>query len=261
VSGARDLLRDAWRMIVADWPATLRLVLVPWLIMTGFEFGFQAMYFGYFAGELRVDFDAPVQPGNGPLYGFLASLCVSTLCWVWIAVGWHRYMLGEEVARSWLPRWQTRRILRYFGKALWTWLPLAPVIFVFFIVAAVFFDDTVLGTYPEAALDPERLLSVGFFILLLNISFLRIGLVLPAAAMDHRMTLRSSWRLTRGQSGIWGVALALSLFYVLLSIPVLAFAANNLLYAIFYAVSEIVSLLGLGVLTTLYARLVKGPDV
>jgi len=248
-------------MIVADWPATLRLVLVPWLIMIGFEFGFHATYFGYFAGELRIDFDAPPPSGNGPFYGFLASLCVSILCWVWIAVGWHRYMLGEEVARSWLPCWQTRRSLRYFGKALWTWLPLAPVMFVFFIVAAVFFDDTVLGTYPEAALDPGRLLSVGFFILLLNVILLRIGLVLPAAAMDQKMTLRASWGLTRGQHGIWSVALALSLAYVFFSVPVLGFAENNLLYAVFYTVSEIVTLMGLGVLTALYARLVKGIDL
>ncbi|SHF18734.1 hypothetical protein SAMN05444273_104229 [Litoreibacter ascidiaceicola] len=262
MSASRAILTHAWQMIIAKPSVTLRLVLVPWAISTIALLGLNYAEYGYLAGDIFYDPDAPLPEDNINFLWYFASFIISILGWIWLAVGWHRYVLEGEEPSGWLPRLDGGRIARYLGKAILTGLPVVPILIVALIVAVGSGGDEFLGANPENAFTRSRLLF-GFIVgALVSYVTFRFGPILPAAAMDQPMKLGDAWRLTAPLAGVLvNLAIITSLLYLPFSSIADAFAQNNLHYLVFTAASDVVSLLTLSIFTVLYGHLVQGREV
>lgn len=268
MSDTRAVLTHAWKMVTANRSTTLRLVLVPWVTMFVTTYGVNYIEFGYFFGD--VFYDPELYDSNGPLpqqdggFGLWHLLfgILSILSWIWLAVGWHRYVLEGESPSGWIPPWAPSRNWRYLVKGFFATLPLIPMFAIFVILAIGIGIDEVLIGGPEYAFSRPRLL-LGFIIssIIIYVTF-RFGPILPAAAMDKSMKLRDAWKLTAPLGGVLvNLAVIAALLYVPFNALSSLYATNNFLFLVFTAASDAVSLLTLSILTVLYGHLVEGRNI
>lgn len=133
------------------------------------------------------------QAAGASALGALLILAVAAIAYCWAAVGWHRYVLLEEMGNGIVPAWRWDRIKSYFGR---TFLVALTVI-----LAAI--GGGIVVTLVVAITQSPALAIVMGIGLVFGISWIatRIGLVLPAAAIGERMTLSESWAATRPVSG------------------------------------------------------------
>jgi hypothetical protein len=159
-----------------------------------------ALFLAPFVGFLLLGFGAvmsggmpdPQAAGAGAL-GALALLAFAAIAYCWAAVGWHRYVLMEEMGSGIVPTWRWDRIRAYFGR---TFLVALTVILA--VIGGGLVVALVVGITQSGAL--ALVMGIG---LVFGASWVatRIGLVLPAAAIGARMTLSESWAATRPVSG------------------------------------------------------------
>lgn len=174
---------------------------------------------------------------------------LQALILAWLAVAWHRFVLLEEAPVGLLPRLHGPETLTY---AMWTFLAQ---------VALALFAMTGGRALAEAAaalpwpggLALALAIAVGF-----AWTGLRLGLVLPAAALGRRLDLAEAWRLSAPAAGrLWGVAAAVMAAGMLGPWLALAWAPPLLHAALGLAVAWAGLMLGLCLLTTLYGHLVE----
>ena len=207
-------------------------------------------------------------PGGGSILGGLLLVVVAVVAYCWAAVGWHRYVLLEEMGNGLLPVWRADRILSYFGRAF---------IVVVVVILAVMGGGLAVGLV--AAITQSVAVAVVLGIgLVFGASWVatRIGLVLPAAALGERMTIGESWTVTR--------PVASQIFLPLIVIALVVGVIQQLILVIFgqtvqvdmfgtmqeqvvlslpgQVVSGLVAwvqiLVNLALMTTLYGNLVEG---
>jgi hypothetical protein len=207
-------------------------------------------------------------PSGGSLLGLLLVVVLSVVCYCWGAVAWHRYVLMEEIGGGALPAWRGDRIAAYFWRAVAVMLV---------VILAAFGATVVIGIAVGITQSGGVALLLGIG-LVFGISWLatRIGLVLPAAAVGERMTVRESWAATRPVSS-----------QILLPLIVIALVAGLVQQAILLVFGQTVSfetfgmmqeqrvltlpgqivngvvtwlqlLVNLALMTTLYGNLVEG---
>lgn len=239
------LIAHSWRMISSDPVATLRVVLVPWLVMTLATFA---------VGDVTIDV-GDAEAATAPLAGStLLVLILVVACWLWMAIAWHRYALTGEQPRGWVPAFNASRALSYLGRALLVSLPVIPVILVAALVFAPFFSDDTGSDGFGGGLVFSMFLSAVFA----YISF-RFGPYLPAVAMGRPVAFGQAWRSTTPQNAaILQAALITAL--CLLPFELLAMAGNGGVLVVAFTTigSDLVGLLSLSVLTTLYGVLIEG---
>jgi len=197
-------------------------------------------------------------PGALVLIASLVFIAVILIGVTAIAVCWHRYVLLEEtpdqpyLLRPGLP----------IGKYLWNSLRLG---FVLILIAVL--PLFVFFSVQQSVSGPANYiisLAVGVFSTWL---FLRIGLILPAVAVDEQMSIRDSFRLTGPLSGQL-VTTALLLVF-LQSVPGILEAAGKAVgvdlavplvpvHVLFFWTNLFV---GVGVLTVLYGHLCEGRSI
>jgi len=190
------------------------------------------------------------QPQNLGLVFVLFLINIVTSAWA--AVGWHRYVLREEYGSGVVPQWRGGNVRSYIGRLIV--LSLA-VIAVLFGVGLVFIVLTMALQSPAVVWIFMLGATVGGSWLIV-----RLGLVLPAAAVGERLTLRESWNETRAVSTD-----------ILVPVVVLAIAisiASGAVNAIFGAsviglvalalVYWLQILLNLSLMTTVYGMQVEG---
>lgn len=197
-------------------------------------------------------------PGGLVLIASLLFIGCTLLGVTAIAVCWHRYVLLEEtpdkphLLRPDLP----------IGRYLWNSLRLGFVLILIAVLPLfVFFSVQQSVSGP---LNYIISLAVGVFSTWL---FLRIGLILPAIAVDQHMSIRESFRLTGPLSG---QLVTTAVFLVLLqSAPGILEAAGKAVgvdlaiplvpvHVLFFWTNLFV---GVGVLTVLYGHLCEGRPI
>jgi hypothetical protein len=256
-----QLLRHVVQQVFGNLKEAARLTLV--LFLAPF-IGFVILGFGVMTGGTMKE---PAAAGGSLLAG-LVLLIITIVAYCWAAVGWHRYVLLEEMGNGLLPRWRWDRISSYFGRVFVVGIV---------VVLAVMGGGLVIALVVGLTQSPAIALVLGIG-LVLGASWVatRIGLVLPAAAIGEKMTLSESWAATRPVSsqillplivialavGITGQIIALvfgetvtveafgtTQEQVTLSIP------GQILNGF---VSWIQILLNLALMTTLYGNLIEG---
>lgn len=173
----------------------------------------------------------------------LLVLLVSVITSLWIAVGWHRYVLLVEQSGL-LPPFRAELMVRYFGKSLLVGL-------IVLVIASV------IGVVAGMLLPPLAPMVTMLGALMIGN---RLSVILPGSAVEKPTSLPEGWAATMGDSGTF-LALSiimLALFtliqlpalYIFNSIPLLAFVWNLGTGWLFLMIS-------ISILTTLYGHYIE----
>jgi hypothetical protein len=112
---------------------------------------------------------------------FIATLAISTVIAIWVAVTWHRYVLLEESPQGWIPRWNKKDSLAYFLKSL--------KLMLLFLLSFTLLSMVISVAEPliQLYLNPFLgFLAPLIFTTLLFCAFLRICLAFPAVAIGKK---------------------------------------------------------------------------
>ncbi|QXT39937.1 hypothetical protein [Gymnodinialimonas ceratoperidinii] len=187
-----QLLRHVFAQVFGNLPQAARITLVllaaPMVVVFVTNPGLldgTAFHFNPDTGT--TDFSS-LQP-----LGALLTVIVGLISWLWAAVAWHRYVLLEEYPNGLLPRWRGSNIANYFGNAL---------LILLVMIAVALLGGIVVGIFVAVLQSPAIIVALGIG-LIIGVSWMatRVGLVLPAAAIGERLTLRESWAATAPVSG------------------------------------------------------------
>jgi hypothetical protein len=169
----------------------------------------------------------------------------------WISVSWHRFVLLEEISDHLFPQWTVKRVLKYLWLAFLAAFGLAFAVVIPFMVIFGFVASIGLG-----ALIPivSLLMLVCFYYL-----FFRIGLILPATALDQPMAASQSFHCTRDISNeIWGVAALVVIVSLLSALAVGLIAPNNILGVLITSIVQwFMVMISASLLTTFYGHAVE----
>lgn len=198
-----------------------------------------------------------IRNGTMPWGRFLVSAFLVSAFWLWIVVGWHRYILLNE-RPGLLPALRIDRMLGYFGKALLIGLILLPLALVLLLVAGLIAEPML-----TSGKGPLTVMFVTWLIVYVPlVTFgLRLSTALPGVALDSGVPVFSGWDATQGVTlTILGVAVIVAVFSAGLEYIASALILNlssfpGLLVSVIQ--QWIVGLLGVSILTTLYGHYVE----
>jgi hypothetical protein len=226
-------------MIANNISLALRIVLVPWLIVTFIQFALHL----HFHGRIIPTEDQFGEIGN---VSFIIYAIVQIVLFMWILIGWHRFILLDEKPNRFFPKWHGDRMLSYFGRSVVITLFAFPVILAFLIV----FWST----------DNDLYLTIaGYFIyFIITYCFFRLSLVLPAVAIGDFITLRKSWTSTSKVSlPILILSLVLTAPHTVLQELSWTYYDTVIIGVFLHILFGIQSILSASVLTTLYGYLIE----
>jgi hypothetical protein len=196
---------------------------------------------------------AAMRAGSFPWGGFLAVILVSLVTSLWIAVGWHRYVLRLESPNGIVPPLHADRMLAYFGRSILLAIVLMLIGMVIgFVVGLVLYP--ILGRSP--GMGTAFLFVVLIYVPVVVVSY-RLSLSLPGAALGEPMGFGASWEATKGAGGdilVLGILSVVSAAVIDLP-PVWIFPNLKILATAWQLVSSWVFLMvGISILTTLYGH-------
>ena len=248
-----NLFMHSVRLVLGDWRNALRVTGLLYLI-----YAVPALLLGLFFPQVQTG--QSVEAAGAAMLGFAPVAIITGLLllvvYIWLAVTWHRYILLDEVPSGQLPAFNMNRILSYAGSAILLGLILVAISIVVSLV-----------------LSP--LLFLGFLVFILPIVVIaialiidyRLGLVLPAKAVDKPLSFGEAWAATKGQNGtILVLAIVSALAAVIIDIPAYIF---GLIPGIGYILSLIWTLgtgwvkvvVGVSILTTLYGVYIEKRNI
>ncbi|EIE50081.1 hypothetical protein AL036_01950 [Salipiger aestuarii] len=233
------------RMVVDNLGVALRLSAVLYVAQ---EILFTTLI-GTSAGQT-----APSSGGLPEILIALLTLVVTVLFSLWIAVGWHRFVLIGERPAGFAPRWHGSEI----GAYLWRSLGLGLMLGLLFGVLA----GLALGV-TQAVPQLGGVIAFGL-VGLASYVFFRLGLVLPAAAVAHPLTLRDSWEATRSSdNALLVLALIVMGGRLLIEIPAMIDGDSSGPVSLIYSVviNWFVTMFGVSLLTTLYGHFIEGRHI
>jgi len=169
----------------------------------------------------------------------------------WIAIAWHRFVLLEEGSADLIPNFNISRLSTYLGKTIVLILIIAVGLVLPLMIATTIFRIAGLNAFLP-------LVSLGLFVCVYYL-FFRAGLVLPAIALDQRMTFSQSFAATQSLSKeIWGLALIIVGLSFGTAVLLGSFIPNNIIGVLTTAVVQwFMVMISASLLTTLYGRTVE----
>ena len=249
-----QLFTHSARQVFGNLGAALRISAVLYLAQIAVAI---IVGFNVFAGQAALQ--AQIDAGGFPWGGFAVTLLVSIISGLWIAVGWHRYVLLVEQPGAALPEFHGDRMLAYFGRTLLIVLIVALVGFVIGVCVGLL--SAIAGT--RVAGLSGVLYVAAIFIPALVISFRLCG-SLPSAALGAEAGIADAWRKTAGQTGAF---LTLAVITTVLSFaidsPALMIAAPaSVASGVWLAITGWIKLMvGISILTTLYGHYIEGREL
>lgn len=251
---AARIFTHSLRQLTANLIPALQISLVPTLLQYALIFG---MTRASFPDPAKLE--AAIEAGQPPLVPLLAISLISLFCGTWMAVAWHRFVLMNELPQGWLPRVHGERMLAYLGRSLLLGLAIVGVE-----LAVGFALVLAIGLLGAIARPLAVLVGIVGGVALLSVlvtAFLRLSLMLPAAALGEGSSLRMAWMATRGQNlTLFALALMVVAGLVAVSLPQFFFAALGLMILAFacqVAAGWAAVLMLLSVFTTLYGHYVE----
>lgn len=216
--------------------------------------------------------DGPPDPSFQHLFSAIIILVFAIPTLGIIAIGWHRYILREERPNSFY-------VLRRewpLGGYIWNTVKiifaiLIMMFLIFFIVLYVILPlvyPTIFTEFSPNSIQFTLRIIFGVFAAWL---FLRLGTVLPALAVNEKMTLRGSFQLTSPISGqlliaaFWITLLQLTPSLVQIVLVATIGPASIAVTGVSIAVSIIFGFInvfvGLGILAVIYGHLAEGKRI
>ncbi len=252
MSGWKIFLHSA-RMVSNNLIEAFRISLLLYAVQVAVNIWFMGQH-GEAIQAMQSGMMMSVPDGYWPSWGL--TIAVSTLTSLWIAVGWHRFVLMQENPTAVLPQFHGNQIVAYLIKSLLLGLRVG-VIAVIVMMIAGFALGAILG---NAGALLGVLIVVAFSVYLLY----RWGLVLPAAALGNTMSFKESWDSTALASGaIWQLSVvALGATFLVMLPQIMSSDLTSLINQIYtYVLNWIIMMVGVSVLTTLYGVYHEGRDL
>ncbi len=185
------------------------------------------------------------------LLGFLVTIVTS----VWIAVGWHRYVLREEQPGI-VPPFLGDRLLGYFGKSLLIGLMMIPLAMVLGVVAGF-----IATPFVSNGSILMTMIVVGLIVYLpVGVVALRLSTILPGVALEPGQQIGAGWSATKGETPNFIVLVILSLIMALiLNLPLFyVFPFGSILSLVWtFIVGWFITMVGVSILTTLYGHYIE----
>ncbi|MBY6120566.1 hypothetical protein [Mameliella alba] len=241
-----QIFRHSFRMVLNNLEAAFRLSAVLYAV--------QAL------NQVLVLLAAPaegsaatvINPGMAMMV--LATSILAIVASLWIAVAWHRYVLTGEEPDGAVPPWHGGLVLAYLGRSV-----MIALLVVVALVAALIPVTALMAMAPALGL-PLMLMVVALAVYL----FFRFGVMLPAGAIDRKMTLREAWAATgKDQEAMVVLTLLVTGMVVAVQLPAMLnpdpHSLINLVYSV--VVGWFATMIGISVLTTLYGVCVEGRDI
>jgi hypothetical protein len=235
-----------------NWEAALKVSTLPLVI----SWAAWIVLFGSYLGRSSADLRVLMESGSFPWWRFLLPAIIVMLCGLWIAVGWHRYILLDEEP-AWVPVLKGRRMAAYFWRGLLILLIAGGL----YIAASAIVG--VVGAMAMGATTAPFLVLTVIASLVLLLAAIVIGLraatALPGAALGATDGIGDAWRATKGR---WGTFLALALLIGIIEFGTalitgllpLPFPIGLIVQALF---GWLYGMVFLSILTTLYGHFVE----
>lgn len=160
-------------------------------------------------------FGAVTNPEEIPpnIWQFYAATLVSVLIYLWIAVGWHRFVLLDEESAAPLPPFHGDRLLAYLGRLL----QLCLIGLVVGLVLGLFLG--LLAYLSQGNVVFLTIVPVILLTILLLLSY-RVAPIFPGAAIGRPVNIGGAWRATTGATGaIFVLAVASAIASVVIDLP------------------------------------------
>ncbi|MDR0808832.1 MAG: hypothetical protein LBE86_06875 [Gemmobacter sp.] len=185
--------------------------------------------------------------------GLLAVVVIGVIGSFWIAVSWHRFVLGNERGRTFVPPFHGGLIWGYFWRSLIIGLMMVLIAVVIGMLATLVVVPMAKGSWVGVAL-----LVLIMVVPVLTV-FYRFGTVLPGAALGREVSLSDGWAATTGATGtIALLAMISGAATVLLDAPNFWLPAGSIPALLWGVVAGWMQLMvGVSILTTLYGHYIE----
>ncbi|WP_170761038.1 hypothetical protein [Ruegeria lacuscaerulensis] len=188
-------------------------------------------------------------------FGLVIAANISVIVWIFIA--WHRFVLLEEFPQGWIPPVRGWCVVKYFKQSIKVlavaWIISFGVGMAFLVLFTVLTNAELL---PRAVLILPTIVSmfVSYFFVF------RLGLVFPAAAIGHSLSVREVFLITKGKNGTLLVLSFIQIFGLIMTswlIDTVAAAVPTAALATEALVQLFFSLICVSVWTTLFGVFVE----
>lgn len=238
------------RQVFGNLDAALRVSGLLYLI----QVAAQVVFIGTIMSMPDADRRAMMAAGEFPYFGFLIFFLVALVTGLWIAVGWHRYVLTEEQPAL-LPPFHADRMLGYLGKGILVGLILIiPIVIMGLLMA--FLGS---GMMMRGQMFGLMILTLILYIPV-GIIAMRLSTMLPGVSLRAGVPVMSGWAATTGETMTFLVLVIAS--GVLLSIPqiigtwLFGFAGIGR-FVWDTLVNWPILMIGISILTTLYGHYIE----
>lgn len=238
------------RQVFGNLDAALRVSGLLYLV----QVAAQVLLIGNLMDMSDADRRAMITAGEFPVFGFLLYLLIAAVTGLWIAVGWHRYVLTEE-RPGLLPPFHADRMLGYLGKGLLIGLILIVPMVGLGLILALIGPALVQG-------GPMISLTILTLVVYLPIGIIitRMSAMLPGAALRAGVPISAGWNATKDEFvPILVLTLASGLLLWLPQpIGALVFGRDNMLAFLWDTlVKWPILMIGISVMTTLYGHYIE----
>ena len=144
-----EIVKHAFGLIVLNFGMAMRIMLLPWAVMTVVLFMInQYLYEQRWAPSTTIPSNAGMV--SQTVLEFL-YVVFYIIVGIWIAMGWHRFVLINEKPNSYWPKWHGQLARAYFVRSVYITLALLLPMLVF--VAFDLMVDRDFQEYPFGYLD------------------------------------------------------------------------------------------------------------
>lgn len=186
--------------------------------------------------------------------GGLISVLVVIVAGLIVAVGWHRYVLLNEVPGGYMPVIKPDRLWAYFSRAF--------VLGLIVILCGVLWGVVVGPIFGGMMMGSSSMIGLVVFLLIVQIPIVFVGLRLctglPAQALGQNNAILAGWNATKGQSAdMISLAVITTVASVIIGLPG-GFVLTGILGQIWALVFGWVQMMvGVSLLTTLYGHYIE----
>ncbi|MEM7488351.1 MAG: hypothetical protein AAF390_04420 [Pseudomonadota bacterium] len=247
------LFLRAINLILDNLGAALRISALPYGIAAAVSVWVAMSWPESIGVPMQVDPENPLPPDYAG--ALVLSGAVTIAASLWIAVGWHRYVLLAEGGEGWVPPFNGGIVLGYLGRSILVGLAVGVIVLAISTMASVLLLPL---------LGPSVTPLIGALALFVAmILFYRLGVVLPAGAVGRSMTFGEAMRSTAGHSGTAVILALLTVaFSFLLQLPTALEGSAGAITVVYEIVVGWIGLIiGVGTLTALYGVVVEGRPV
>lgn len=252
-----QVISHAYKMIADNLSSVMKIVFMPWCITVLLRFTLDFAYHGTFLPtDAEIETSIANQPGS--IIGLLSLAIINVLVYLWIIVGWHRFVLLGETPSGYFPNWHGGRNKAYFLKVFFIALIMIIPMISYTILMGAFFGGDVLELGLQGPSPLLFLIATLISSVVISYVSLRFSMVLPSVAIGEEMSLKESWMITKASSiSIVSISIILSVLY---SIPLVleqVFPSQLIPTIVAIVISAAITLLSVSILTTLYGLLVE----